>query len=111
MEQSGFIFVFQVGLVLVAMPVAVLSLLTSRRKHLRHGSLMAVAMVLIALALLGLMATVVMDITMDEPIDWVILSAPALTVVLCAVPIIRSTMATRRHARSKERHASAAQRH
>ena len=96
----------QILIVLAAFVVAGISLGTSRRHRMQHSSYLALAIMLFALAVLVLTLILLVASAQDEAIDWLTFGLPALTAMLCAIPVIRSVQgAHKRELASRSRSA------
>jgi uncharacterized membrane protein YfcA len=87
----GVLFVLQLLVALAALPVLVMSLMTSKRWRSRQHRLRVAAVGLIILALLGVMVTLVVANDPDDSDYWLALSTPFVTFVLASLTIWRST--------------------
>ena len=95
MVFAGVIFTLQIFILMAALPVAVMSMQTSRRHRAQQRNFMLIALMLAMLAFVGVVLTVAL-VPRSREVEYLLaLCLPGATILLSAMPIWRSMQAER----------------
>ncbi len=101
MVFAGLIFTLQIFILMAALPVAVMSMQTSRRHRAQQRNFMLIAVMLAVMAFVGMVLTVAL-VPRSREVEYLLaLCLPSATILLSALPILRSMQAERMRKRSR----------
>jgi len=95
MMPTGFVFIFQILVLVAALPVCALSLATSRGRRSQHRYYKGMAITLAGAALIGVLLSLLTASTSDDEEVWLEFIAPLATLLVCGLTIWRGIKSDR----------------
>ena len=106
MVFAGLIFTMQIFILMAALPVAVMSMQTSRRHRSQQRNFMLIAIMLSVLAFVGMVLTIAL-VPRSREVEYLLaLCLPSATILLSVMPIKRSVQAEKMRTRKRNKGAT-----